>query len=117
MRSIVVAALLLALHAPAFAAPVAQPASGASADPKTSAPRKVDVNRATAAELVGVPGVGERLAEAIIELRQRKGSFTKMDDLLEVRGIGEKNLAMIAEHLTIAQQAAPPAGGTASQAK
>ena len=112
MRSIAVAALLLVLHAPAFAAPSAQPAPAAA-----QATHKVDVNRATAAELVTVPGIGERLAQAIIELRERRGSFTKIEDLLEVRGIGEKNLAHFGEYLMVAQQAPAPTGATASQSK
>lgn len=112
MRSIAVAALLLVLQTPALAAPTAQPATATA-----EVPRKVDVNRATAAELVSVPGIGERLAQAIIELRERRGSFTKLDDLLEVRGIGEKNLASLGEYLMVAQQSAAPAGGVAAQTK
>jgi competence protein ComEA len=113
MRSIAVAALLLVLHTPALAAPAAQPAPAASAE----ALRKIDVNRATAAELVAVPGIGERLAQAIIELRERRGSFTKLDDLLEVRGIGEKNLAQFGEYLMVAQKAPAATDATALQKK
>jgi competence protein ComEA len=117
MRSIAVAVLLFAFAIPpvADAAPAANSAS--AADAKPSASRKVDVNRATAAELVSVPGIGQRLAEAIIQLRESKGPFTKLDDLLEIRGIGEKNLAYLAEYLTVAQQPPAPGAPVASQAK
>jgi len=115
MRSTAIAVLLLTLFAPSFAA-AATPLATA-AESRASAPRKLDVNRATAAELVGIPGIGERLAQAILELRERKGSFTKLEELLEVRGIGEKNFAGLVEHLTVAQQATAPVGGVAAQAK
>jgi competence protein ComEA len=115
MRSPAIA-VLLTLLAPSFAAAAAPLAT--AAESRASAPHKLDVNRATAAELVGIPGIGERLAQAILELRQRKGSFTKLEELLEVRGIGEKNFAGLVEHLTVAQQPpAPPLGGVATQSK
>lgn len=116
MRPLIVVALLLALHSPfpAAAAPVAAPATP---EPLTSAQRKVDLNRASAAELVLVPGIGERLALAIVELRTKKGSFTKLDDLLEIRGIGEKSLAALSEHLTVAPNAPQAAAGVPPTAR
>ena len=104
MRPLIVAAVLLTLHSPLLAATAGPPASPATAPARTPATPKVDVNRASAAELVGVPGIGERLAQAIVELREKKGPYTKLEDLLEVRGIGEKNLASLSEHLMVAQQ-------------
>lgn len=112
MRPLIVAAMLLTLHSPLLAATAAPPASPATPPSRTAAPLKVDVNRASAAELVVVPGIGERLAQAIVELREKNGPYTKLEDLLEVRGIGEKNLAFLSEHLMVAQQspqAAAPA--------
>lgn len=64
--------------------------------------KKLDLNRATQEELVGVPGIGPRMAQAIVELRSGKGSFTRIEDLLVVTGIKEKKLAEIAEYLEIA---------------
>lgn len=108
MKKIVAAAMVFVLQV-AVAAHAAAPAAG---EARPAAARKLDVNRATAAELVNVPGIGERLAQAIIGLREKTGQFTTLDELLEVRGIGEKNLAQLAEYLTVAPQAAqPPAGG------
>ena len=112
MRPLIVAAVLLTLHSPLFAATAAPPAPPAATPTRTAAPPRVDVNRASAAELVVVPGIGERLAQAIVELREKKGPYTKLEDLLEVRGIGEKNLASLSAHLMVAQpspQAVAPA--------
>lgn len=49
----------------------------------------IDVNRASAADLEALPGVGPKVAQAIVEDRQRKGSFCSIRDLGRVKGIGE----------------------------
>ena len=50
----------------------------------------VELNTATAAELRTLPGVGERTAQRIIEYREEHGGFERIEDLMNVRGIGEK---------------------------
>lgn len=76
-------------------------------------PLKLDLNRASAQELVGVPGIGPRMAQAIVALRSKKGSFTRVEELLEVTGIKEKKLAALAAHLEVVpfqtSAATPPA--------
>lgn len=52
----------------------------------------IDVNRATATELEALPGVGPTTAEAIVAHREANGPFRRIDDLLEVRGIGPSKL-------------------------
>lgn len=52
----------------------------------------VDVNAAPAEELALLPGVGETLAARIIAFRTAKGPFTRMDQLLDVPGLGPKTL-------------------------
>jgi competence ComEA-like helix-hairpin-helix protein len=64
-------------------------------------PQKLDLNRASREELVGVPGIGPRMAQAIVDLRQKKGSFKRVEELLEVTGIKEKKLAAIAGYLEV----------------
>lgn len=81
-----------------------QPASATKA-----APQKLDLNRATAEELVGVPGIGPRAAQAIVDLRSKKGAFKQVDDLLEVPGIKKKKLASLAAYLEVV----PPPAKTA----
>lgn len=53
----------------------------------------VNLNLATAEQLEELPGVGPSLAGAIVAERDRRGGFRSVDDLLSVRGIGEKRLA------------------------
>lgn len=50
----------------------------------------VNVNTATAADLERLPGIGPVLARRIVEHREAKGLFRRLDDLLEVKGIGPK---------------------------
>lgn len=52
----------------------------------------ITLNAATAAQLQNLPGVGEKTAERILAHRQKFGPFRKVDDLLGVKGIGQKKL-------------------------
>jgi competence protein ComEA len=61
----------------------------------------VNVNTATAAELEMLPGIGASRAQAVIEAREAKGGFKSLDDLLEVKGIGEASLAKLRPYLTL----------------
>ncbi len=64
-------------------------------------PLKLDLNRASLDQLVGVPGIGPRMAQSIIDLRLKKGSFKHVEDLLEVTGIKKKKFASIAGYFEI----------------
>jgi competence protein ComEA len=52
----------------------------------------VDVNRSDAAELATVPGIGRAIAQRIVELREREGSFASLDELLDVAGMTQTRL-------------------------
>ena len=53
----------------------------------------VDINRADADEIASLPGVGDILAERIVDYRMQNGPFRSADDLLKVAGIGEGKFA------------------------
>ncbi len=55
----------------------------------------VNVNTASAEELSLLPGVGPARARSIVELREKRGGFKRVEDLLEVKGIGEAGLAKL----------------------
>jgi competence protein ComEA len=61
----------------------------------------VNVNAATAAELETLPGVGEVIAQAIVDYRTENGPFTTVDQLLDVSGIGDATLENIRELVTV----------------
>ena len=55
----------------------------------------VDLNTATAEQLEALPGVGPATAQAILEYRREHGRFRSVDELIDVRGIGEAKLAAL----------------------
>ena len=61
----------------------------------------IDVNRAPWIEWVLLDGIGETLAQRIVEDRAQNGPFSSIDDLLRVKGIGPKTLAKMRPQLTI----------------
>ena len=67
---------------------------------------KVNINAATAQQLTVLPGVGEKLAARIVEYRQKAGGFKSAQELLNVRGIGEKNFGKLAPFLTVGESPA-----------
>jgi competence protein ComEA len=79
---------------PAGAAPVAGPGG-------TAPGGLVNVNTATAAELEALPGVGEVIAQAIVDYRTENGPFTSIDQLLDVSGIGDATLENIRDLVTV----------------
>ena len=60
---------------------------------------KVNLNKATVAELTQLKGIGQKYAERIVEFREKNGPFKKTEDLMNVKGIGlklwEKNKDLI----------------------
>jgi len=62
---------------------------------------KININTATAAQLQMVKGIGPKTAAAIIAYRNKHGDFKEVDDLDEVKGIGEKKLDKIEDDLTV----------------
>jgi competence protein ComEA len=61
----------------------------------------VNVNTASATELETLPGVGEVIAQRIVDHRTANGPFTSVDDLLDVSGIGEATLEEIRDLVTV----------------
>lgn len=62
---------------------------------------KVNLNTADAAGLQKLTGIGEKKAEQIIAYREQNGSFKKVEDLMQVSGIGEKTFASLKDQLTV----------------
>ncbi len=89
------------IGAPGASAPVdgsatgVDPSAGGSGGGASGAPTggPVDLNTATETQLETLPGIGPSFAAAIIRERERRGGFTSVDQLRDVRGIGEKRFA------------------------
>lgn len=61
----------------------------------------IDVNRATAAELEALPGVGPATAQKIVDDREANGPYTKPEDLMRVPGIGAKKFEAMREQVSV----------------
>lgn len=62
---------------------------------------RVNLNSATVEDLIGLPGIGEQKANAIIEYRASYGNFSSIEDLLYVPGIGQSLLDTIRDYVTV----------------
>ena len=76
--------------------PAAKPAKTAAAP---AGP--VNLNTATQAQLETLPGIGAAAAKRIIEYREKNGKFTKIEQLMNVKGIGEKSFLKLKPMITI----------------
>ena len=65
------------------------------------ASQKININKATVAELVVLKGVGEKTATNVVEYRKIHGEFKTIADIVNVKGIGEKTFAKFAEQITV----------------
>ena len=61
----------------------------------------VNINTADAGQLVNLPQVGPKMAQRILEFRKNNGSFKRVQDLMKVKGIGEKVFAKLQPLITI----------------
>ena len=59
----------------------------------------VNVNTASVEELQLLPGVGEARARAIVDLRKQRGGLKSLEDLLDVKGIGDSSLERLRPHV------------------
>jgi len=66
-----------------------------------AAQKKVDLNSATKNDLVGLPGIGEGIAEEIMMYREEHGAFTSVDQLRKIKGIGSKKFEKIRPYIEI----------------
>ncbi len=62
---------------------------------------KIKINTSRAADLMKLPGIGEVMAERIIEYREANGFFKSPDDLKKVKGIGDKKFEKIKEYIIV----------------
>lgn len=73
----------------------AKPAAVASSD-------VVNLNSATSAQIAALPGIGPKTAELIVQYREKNGPFKKIEEIMNVKGVGEKSFLRIKDQLTVA---------------
>jgi len=101
LLALVIASLFIAAPSPSSAS--AQTARSASTKAVTTG--IVNINTASATDLEGLPGIGAKTAARIVEYRQKNGPFKKVEELMNVRGVGEKNFLKLKPQITVAAKA------------
>ena len=65
-------------------------------------PAPLNLNAATEAQLEALPGIGPATASRIVEYRKKNGGFKKVEDLMNVKGIGEKSFLKLKALIAVA---------------
>ncbi len=89
----------------------AQAKSGSSAKARATAANPVNLNSASATQLQTLPGVGASAAQRIVDYRQKNGGFKKIEELMNVKGIGEKSFLKLKPLITVNGDKGDRAGG------
>jgi competence protein ComEA len=88
-------ALVLVGALPIAAQRAAKPA------PSSASTEVVNLNTATAAQLAALPGIGPKTAALIVQHREKNGQFKKIEEIMNIRGIGEKSFLKLKSRLTV----------------
>lgn len=67
----------------------------------TTITKKININTATLNDLTTLKGIGEKIAQRILNFRKKNGKFKKIEELKAVRGIGDKKFEKIKKYITV----------------
>jgi len=88
--------------------------AGQSFAAKTPPASAININTASVGQLMELPGIGQSKADAIVGYRTQQ-KFTSKEDLLNIKGIGEKLLARLSSHVTVSGKSGKTKPGTAGK--
>ena len=100
-RTLLSVVALVSLLTVPYGLSASQSKGSASATAKPAVASAVNINTASATDLVALPGIGAKTAARILEYRQKNGPFKKVEELMNVRGIGEKNFLKLRSQISI----------------
>jgi comEA protein len=107
MRRLMFALVILVATVISPSASWAQAAKGgSSAKARATTANPVNLNSASAAQLQTLPGIGASAAQRIVEYRQKNGNFKKIEELMNVKGIGEKSFLKLKPLITVGDKPA-----------
>jgi competence protein ComEA len=86
---------------PGVASAAQEPAKGRPAAKPAPVITAININTASVKELDALPGIGAKTAALIVEYRQKNGPFKKVEELMNVRGVGEKSFLKLKPQLTV----------------
>ena len=82
-------------------APTTAATAAAETEPEETVSFPVNINTADADTLTALPGIGQVLAERIVAYRRQNGSFRAIEEITKVEGIGEKKAEAILDLITV----------------
>lgn len=94
-------ALATALNGATLASAQVAPGANEATSAQANSVGVVNLNTATEEELVRLPGIGPSKAAAILRMREQRGQFKKVEDVMQVRGIGRKTFRKLQPMLTL----------------
>jgi len=98
--SLATAAFLTAAYPQAAAAAQGNASTRSGAKPAVTG--VVNINSASTIDLAALPGIGAKTAARIVEYRQKNGPFKKIEELMNVPGVGEKSFLKLKGQITVA---------------
>jgi comEA protein len=96
MRSLKVGVLIIGLIVGLSLQPLLSLQAGAKADDQ-----KININTASLEELQKLPRIGPKIAQRVIDYRKANGSFKKVEEIMKVKGIGEKTFNRLKDLITV----------------
>jgi competence protein ComEA len=100
--SLLLAALALCGSSPLPAQTAVKPAKPAKQVVAAASTEVINLNTATAAQIATLPGIGPKTADLIVQYRQKNGPYKKIEEIMNVRGVGEKSFLKLKGRLTVA---------------
>lgn len=67
--------------------------------------KKIDINTASVVELQKLPRIGEKVAQRIVDFRKEHGDFKKIEEIMKVKGVGEKTFKLIKDLIIVKTKA------------
>jgi competence protein ComEA len=98
---VLMAVLALSHATPSLAQTAAKPAKSAKPAVSAASTEIINLNTATATQIASLPGIGPKTADLIVQYRQKNGPFKKVEEIMNVRGVGEKSFLKLKSRLTV----------------
>ncbi len=72
-----------------------------AAEKQSTASKRININTATVKQLATLPRIGEKIALRIVDFRKQNGKFKRIEELMKVKGIGEKLFVKLKDRITV----------------